>query len=579
MNLKELRYRLIGEDGLSGKLDKITRSGSGADTALGKLTRTGDKLKANFRSAATEVPGLGNAMRLLSNPVGLAAAAFVALGVGMSKAIKSATEFQHTFLQLKNLNLDKTAGQINDLQDSILKLSYKEGFDPNKVSNAFYDIQSATGKYGKEVEDITTKVGKFSQVVSSDFNTTVAGVSKAMKNYGFGAEGLDKYLSSSFKTVQYGIVTFDELAKVQTVYSGAAKASNQQVDTANKLFAIFTARTKSAEEAATLTKSAFTDLFKESTIKSMKSLGIDMFDEKGGAKQVDQVLRELNAKFLTAKTDRALNNMLSKFSGSEGLLALLSAATDKSGDLIRTLEGFDSAEFAFNKALENAKTDLQIINEQINNKLKTSWVELGNAILPMWMKVKNVISEVIDATRWWAKTLGHNFNALFNRDKYLDAYSSHSYQQVMESNQHLLGDKSGMSEDSFVGTKNNIMNRITELNNQLTGTKGKERGTIQGKIKAYWDLMDQFSAAYTGAQAAAAAGTTTTTTTTEDDEVSKMLNGVSGGGTQMKNITVNIQKLVEQINYNSSVSESANDVKSVVEELLIRAVAGAEQAL
>ena len=58
------------------------------------------------------------------------------------------------------------------------------------------------------------------------------------------------------------------------------------------------------------------------------------------------------------------------------------------------------------------------------------------------------------------------------------------------------------------------------------------------------------------------------------------LNGVAGGGTQVKNVSVIIQKMVETLSVHAgSVKESSGEIKRIVEETLLRAINGAEQVV
>ena len=64
------------------------------------------------------------------------------------------------------------------------------------------------------------------------------------------------------------------------------------------------------------------------------------------------------------------------------------------------------------------------------------------------------------------------------------------------------------------------------------------------------------------------------------DPMNNGLNSVAGGGNAIRNITVNITKLIESQNINTkNITESQGDIQRLVEEALIRAIAGTEQML
>lgn len=289
-----------------------------------------------------EVPLIGNAFRLVSNPIALTVAGVAALGKGIDYTTQKAANFNTQFRNLANLNLDKSKREIDSLRRMVLDTAYDKGFNTDKTVMGYFDVQSTTGKFGGEVKRIVEKQGEFANLMQADFNEYIAGTAKGMANFGFGAEKLDEFNRSAYATVKVGVTTFDQLAKVQSVYAGAAAANNQTFDTANKLLALFTVKTKSVDEAATLTKSMFNDLTKDATIKAFKKIGISIYDTNGNIKQADSLMMELNKKFLALDGDKKVIALKNQFTGSDGLISLVQAATDKSGQLQNTFNSFDS---------------------------------------------------------------------------------------------------------------------------------------------------------------------------------------------------------------------------------------------
>lgn len=374
------------KSGLSEARKKIN---SEVGAMKGKLAELKSSFASNFKSMAAEVPALGNALKISTNPFVLAAAGLAALLKGFNATTKAAADFTTQFRGLNNLNLDKTAQEISKLRKDVLDTAFTKGFDTEKTIAGYFDVQSTTGKYGDEVRKIVSKQGEFAKLMQADFNNYIAGTAKAMANFGFDASQLDDFNRSAYATMKVGVTTFDELAKVQSVYSGAAASAKQTYDTANKLFALFTIKTKSVDVAATLTKSMFNDLTKAATIDAFEGVGMSMYETNGQLKQADKLLLELNKKFQGLSDDKivALKN---QFKGSEGIIALIQAATDQSGQLQSTLEGFDSTKFGLNDALEIAKNDLNYINEQLQMKTKAALIEIGTALLP----IKNTLAEL-----------------------------------------------------------------------------------------------------------------------------------------------------------------------------------------
>lgn len=296
----------------------------------------------------------------------------------------------------------------------VLDTAFDRGFDTDKTVMGYFDVQSTTGKFGGEVKRIVGKQGEFANLMQADFNEYIAGTAKGMANFGFGAEKLDEFNRSAYATVKVGVTTFDQLAKVQSVYAGAAAANNQTFDTANKLLALFTVKTKSVDEAATLTKSMFNDLTKDATIKAFKKIGISIYDTNGNIKQADSLMMELNKKFLALDGDKKVIALKNQFTGSDGLISLVQAATDKSGQLQNTFNSFDSTKLGLNKALELARNDVNYINETLQNKIKALEIEIGTNLLPLkewWAQLK---LEMINGVMWVIRGGEGNKNKQYN---------------------------------------------------------------------------------------------------------------------------------------------------------------------
>lgn len=371
-----------GFEKIDKKVGVFQKKTTNAFNRLGQSGRAFfNNMKGSLGELATQFPIVGQAISFITNPLVLATALIVGLVSILGTATSKAAEFNNEFLELRNLNLDKTKEQIDALNDTVLNLSFAKGFDPQKTSRAFFDIQSATGKFGEEVEQIVSKIGVFSRAVKSDFNESIEGGAKAMGIFQFGAERLDEFLASSFKTVQVGITTFDQLAKSQVEFAGAAAAAGQDFNEANKLFAVFTKTAKSVDIAATLTKTAFQDLTKKSTIAGFKLIGVSLFDTNGEMRKLDDVIGDLAPK-LKGLSDIQFAKLKEAIGGSEGIKALLDQVRIAGDDVLGTFKEFDKVKVDMSKLTGNANEDFTILKDIIGQQINVLFIKLGQKILP-----------------------------------------------------------------------------------------------------------------------------------------------------------------------------------------------------
>jgi len=585
--LRELKYVIYGDDRLGRVLNSITGASTKATGALGGVQSkvdllSGAQLKAGFsgNQLSSTISGIvGNAGRMLG-PMMAGAGGALSLAAAFNKSSQAVEEFRLNWRKLENLNMAKSDSQLNTIRNQVLGLASLNNFDPGKTSQAYFDVQSLTGKEGIVAESIIRKQGKFAKVMQADFNEYIAASAKAMKNYGFGYEGLDAFNKANLGVFNTGYIDMDQLAKSMSVYAGPAAAANQSVASANKLMALFTVKTKSPDEAATMTKSAFTDLFKKDIVKSFKSVGIELYDINGKAKQVDKIMLELNAKFADKTSAKQMDELRNKFSGSEGINALLSAAKDQTGDLQRTFKNFDSSGGGIDNAFRRAKDDINAINDGINLKLKNSWTALGEALLPAFIEVKKIIVSGIDLL---------NRAIPFQGGKRRFANVDSEYQGQLEMWTNDLNKNAGNTAE-LERTKKVFQSKLDQARLYFQNPDGTFKSLAQlnkqggeqdaysmtRQKETYTALMETVDAMLNPSGANGGGGDGGNGG--GDSGTDKMLSGISGGGA--RNITVTINKMVETFNVNTTnINDSADKVKEDIERTLVRAVAGAEQTI
>lgn len=348
-----------------------------------------------FSAMRSEIPLFGRAMDILGNPYVLIAAGLLSVVTLFGKATIEAKKFNHEFLQIKQLNLDKNNADLKTYKGLIMDSAFETGKGLVDTTKAYYDIQSALGFYGRDAEKVFKNVAKFSTATGAELNDSINQTSKAIKAFNLNAGDTEMLMSSNAKTVQVGITTFRELAKVQTEYAGAAAGANQNVDSANKLFAAFTSIAKDSRTAATLTKTAFMGLTQEATIKGLKEIGVQLYDAEGNLKDLDKILRQVDGKF-KKMSPKQIDELINKIGGPEGLRALFTKLKTGADDLFKTFDAFDSSKFDLDKALKNAQADATILGQIIKAKFGTIMARLGEKILPLVVVVLKKINQTLD---------------------------------------------------------------------------------------------------------------------------------------------------------------------------------------
>lgn len=347
-----------------------------------------------FRSMSAEVPMFGRAMELLGNPYVLVTAGIVALGALVGSTVSKAAEFNAAFLPIRQLNLDKPAAEMDAYKASIKQAAFDVGADLIVATQAFSDLQGGADVFGKDAVAIFKEVGMYSQLSGANLGDSTNSVVKAMKAFKLEAKDIHGLLESNAKTVAVGIVSYDELARVQTEYAGAAAMAGQSVDTSNKLFAAFTSIAKDAVTGATMTKSAFEGLTQANTVKGLTDIGVKMYDAHGNMRKLDDIIKDVAVKF-KGMDSKSIDTVINKIGGPEGLRNLLGKVKTGADDIIKTFAMFDNTTFDFNKALANAKGDVTVMAEIARNRLGIVMTSIGERILPMWVVVLEKVNTVV----------------------------------------------------------------------------------------------------------------------------------------------------------------------------------------
>lgn len=579
MNVREVIFDIIGRDRLSPTLDKIGVRGESARKVMSSLNRQTLTFNDNIKTVAAEIPGLSRGFELLRNPVVLAGVALTGATVALSRAADQAARFNHEFRNLANLNLGKTRSELQQLKSLVTSTAYAGGFDLSKTTSAFYDVQSVTGLSGAAASPMVRKGMEFARLLGADPNAWVQGLALAQANFGFSNRAIDDFQSKAYATLKAGNITFDQIAQLIPRFAGAAASSGQGYEEALKMFTLFTMRSSSRDEAATMTQALFRDLTNAGVIKGFTAAGVKMFDKSGNIRPVSTLLEELSDRFAKAYAksgDAGVVKLRNQFAGSEGINALLNTAADRAATFKDQLRNFADSELELARVREIAKDDAVLLSEELRNKLNIAVTQLGESLLPLRLELTKTALAVVNGTRLL-------FSESARRNSGADAF-----RQLLENAG--VDTMSPEQRDAFLQTVRERRDKAYS-----DAQKYQNRADI---LKWFWspgylnnqqraDMSRGFAEAATdyltmpfsgdAGSATSLAGSKTGAKTATDAAAMQAALATAGGGRQQKVVNVTIGSLVGSQSFNTSVRESRDDITSVVEEALLRAINGAEQ--
>lgn len=210
-------------------------------------------------------------------------------------------------------------------------------------------------------------------------------------NFGFSNRAIDDFQSKAYATLKAGNITFDQIAQLIPRFAGAAASSGQGYEEALKMFTLFTMRSSSRDQAATMTQALFRDLTNAGVIKGFTAAGVKMFDKSGNIRPVSALLEELSDRFAKAYAksgDAGVVKLRNQFAGSEGINALLNTAADRTATFKDQLRNFADSELRTGQRVrEVAKDDAVLLSEELRNKLNVATTQLGEALLPLKLRL------------------------------------------------------------------------------------------------------------------------------------------------------------------------------------------------
>jgi len=565
--------RMTGMHSVMGRtFDGMNRRLTGATNRVRAFGREATNMLGNV------IPGFGQLQGLIpagGSGLGVIGGGLLAgAAVGGISAVKGA-RFDNSFLQLRLLNLDRSRTEMDALRERILDEAGTRGLKAQQVGQAVYDIQSGTGIFGNPAVDIAGRVGKFAQYTQADFGQVMNSVIKTMRAFQLEAGDTDRILNNMFKTVQVGITDFNQLSRVQSEYMGTAAQVGQTLESANKLFAAFSAVSKDSNIAATQTKVALEGLTQINTQKGLKSIGVNVFDANNEVRQLDELVADLIPKF-QQMSDFEFNSLINAIGGSEGLRGLLGQIRTQGEGLLTVFEQFDSSTFNIDRAAEVAEQDAVIRVNQELNRLNTVLTDLGVKTLPGVVKGINMLS---DSIRILNEMIPYDLISLGK------GRESGTQEEIIDDSFAMqLARYFGWTNES-AGQSIKTPGNLPQLNINKPLTAAEQKAFFQGlspaQLQAIAPGLTPTMMAMLGQQQAGTGGGGIggDSTPTPSGGGNQAFQGIVRGGQKVQHLTVNIDALVNELTIQAQTMERGMDEgEEVVREALIRAVRNVERA-
>jgi TP901 family phage tail tape measure protein len=370
---------------------------AGLARTLGAAAQTIDRFNQQMDRAGTRGAKMASALKFGFAALGVAAA------VGLGMAVKAAVDFE---VQMQNVETVAHAGAagIREMGDAVLNLSTEVPQATSVLTKGLYDIASS-GFYGADA----LKVLEVSAIAASAGLSTTAVSSKAivavLNAYGLSAQEAADVSDIMFKTVELGVLTFEDLSNQLGDVIGAAAAAGIEFDEVGAAIATMTLAGLGADEAVVSLNRLIQKIIKPSKELSaaFRKLGFD-----SGAAALEQEGLYGTMELIRQATGGQITELIKLFPeirAARGAYALMAAGgqhyTRVQAQITDETTRAGATQRAFNTQMEAVGNQFKIFA----NRVQVAGIRIGTVLLP-------VLLDAINLATAFGGRLGDAFSAL-----------------------------------------------------------------------------------------------------------------------------------------------------------------------
>lgn len=576
MKLSETIWKLSLVDNVREKLTQIQgvadRTRLHMERLADKMGATGSAGSAALGELSDQLPGIGSRItQFITNPY--AAAAVAAITVATA-GTKMAMEFESGMTKV-NATAKLSREELDNLRDRFLDMG-REGTGGNlsRLPDAFEKINSQVNNVAASTAILETSIAG-ATATKSDLDTVAGALAQSMSAIGLENVTAQEVMDTLVKAKELGAGEMNDFATYLPGLIASGKNLGVAYQDVAGQFAYMTAKGQDAGSAAMLLQNTYSALSKGQIQEGLKNIGVNVFDEQGSIRSFDKIFTDLNA-----RTGQLNDEQKAKLFEQMGLVDIqakqaFSMLLSDSNKLGEVMGGVKNSTGALQQIVDQTSSDPMVRLANLGDKFKAELIQVGYAILPY---VVTVIETVANGVLWIYNTI-RGWTLLMDAVKVTFWLIKVIVGFVWDSLK-LVGDLIGWIYDNTLKPLVDGFMKIYETIKRLLGLDGS---TIQ------IDSNNRITT--TPAPGAPQVPNTAELPGMTGGELAKLLgggggadskkvNGIHGGGTQTRNVTVTIQKLQDAIHIHSAgVKEGAEDLRRIIQEELLRAISGAELAL
>jgi TP901 family phage tail tape measure protein len=397
-----------------------------------------------------------------------------AAAVGISRGARAFVGFDRAMRNVNSL-AQLSEKQLKSLSDQVLELAGPTAQAPQTLAEGLYDLVSS-GFDANEAVVVLGKSAKAATAGMTDTATAAKVIAASLNAYGLEAEDAGRVSDILFRTVDQGVVTFEELAQQIGPVLPSARALGVTLTQVGAAMATLTKQGFPAAEAATAIDATLRSLFKpsEALKKSFKELGVssgeELIQKFGSLQKALTVLRGT-----TDGSGTAFRKLFNEQRAGRGVIALTGDQANKAAKDLKTLaDSAGSTDRAFREMEKSVSVQLQ----RLQSDLESIAIRIGGGLLPV---IRGVVSAVIfmqESVSKSFKAVGRFLTTVWNApakafgDFFASIYRGFARLFDLGSKLPIVGDKF----DGLADKANRAADSIDKMGEQTQQTGRQARG-------------------------------------------------------------------------------------------------------
>jgi TP901 family phage tail tape measure protein len=352
-------------------------------------------MKAQLKLAQTDkaVTTFGQKLTLNSTKLitagGLMAGAVTAVGVA---TVKMAADFEKSMRNVNSI-AKLSEKEFANMSGEVINLSKTLPQSAKTLADGLYDISSSgfAGADGLVVLDAAAKAASAGLTTTA---TSAKGITAVLNAFGYEADKADAVADTMFKTVDKGVITFEELSATVGDWVGMAKAANLSFEEASGAIAYMTTKGIGAAEAGTSLTRMLTGIIKpsEEMAAVIKNAGFESGEMMLKTLGLTGTMKVLND--ATGGSITKLIELMPEIRGVRGANALLGAGYE---ELTGYMNEFKDTTGATDTALEEQSKSLDFQLQILRNNISAIGITLGTDLIPGVTETVTKLTEWISA--------------------------------------------------------------------------------------------------------------------------------------------------------------------------------------